>query len=555
MRTELEVRVEGMTCEHCARSVERALSALPEVETAAISYEAGGGRVLLRNRVELRRLEGAVAELGYRLRVVSQEEASSPPREADAALPGELLIIGGGSAAFAAAIRAAELGARVTIVEKGTIGGTCVNVGCVPSKTLIKAAQLYFERSHHGFRGIPAGDGPVDLAALIADKDELVGRLRREKYEDVLAAYDGVEYVTGTARFLDPHTVEIHGREGRRSIRAKRILIATGARPWVAPLPGLQNTPYWTHIEALRARELPRRLLVVGGSAVGVELAQMYRRLGSEVVLLEALPTLLPAEDPEVGELLAECLEEEGVEVHTGVRIDSVTYAPEPGFRLTASAGDAAIEVTGDRLLMATGRRANTAGLGLEAAGVEVDARGAVVVNEYLRTSQPHIYAAGDCAALPQFVYVAARAGTIAAEHALTEGGKKLDLSVLPRVTFTDPQVASVGLTEAKARERGWETETRTLPMAYVPRALANRDPRGLIKILVRGSDQRILGVTVVSPQAGEVIQTAALAIRCGLTVGDLAESFFPYLTEVEGLKLAAQTFTKDVKHLSCCAG
>ncbi|CAN5885078.1 mercury(II) reductase [soil metagenome] len=467
----------------------------------------------------------------------------------------DLLILGGGSAAFAAAIRAADLGADVTMVERGTIGGTCVNVGCVPSKTLIRAAEIHHHRAHHPFDGVPAMDGRVDLTRLVAQKDELVARLRRERYRDVLAAYLSVELVAGEARFTGPHSVAVRLAEGgNREVEADRIVIATGSYPSAPPIEGLQETPYWTNVEALAADEVPGRLLVVGGSAVGAELAQMHARLGSHVVLLEALPTLVPNEDPELGGALSEYFEAEGIEVHTGAEVLSAERRDD-GVRLVAEVDGEERAFEGDRLLVATGRRANVEALDLEAAGAETDWKGFVVIDESMETTRAGIFAAGDCTPLPQFVYVAAKAGTIAAENAIGEGGARLDLSAMPAVTFTDPQVASVGLTEERARERGEDVVARTLGMEHVPRPLVNRDTRGMIKIVARESDGRILGVHVLSTAAGEVIQTAVLAVKLGLTIGDLADTLFPYLTEVEGLKLAAQSFTREPTHLSCCAG
>ena len=465
------------------------------------------------------------------------------------------LILGGGSAAFAAAIRAAELGARVTMVERGTMGGTCVNVGCIPSKTLIRAAEIHHLRKHHPFDGVPGGNGRVDLARLVAQKAELVERLRRERYRDVLAAYEGVEYVEGEAHFTGPRSIEVAlAGGGRREIAADRILIATGAHPWVPPIRGLDQFQFWTNTEALEAQEIPARFVVVGGSVVGAELAQMYARLGSRVTVLEALPTLVPNEDSELGEALAEAFRAEGIEVHTGAKVAEVTRE-DGAFRIVAEVDGAERPFEGERLLVATGRRANVEVLDLEAAGVETDRKGFVVVDESMETTRAGIFAAGDCTPLPQFVYVAAKAGTIAAENAVGAGGLRLDLAGMPAVTFTDPQVASIGLTEVMARERGEMVVARTLGMEHVPRALANRDTRGMIKIVARESDLRILGVHVLAPSAGEVIQTAVLAVKLGLTVGDLTDTLFPYLTEVEGLKLAAQTFTRAVEHLSCCAG
>ncbi|MFQ5890466.1 MAG: mercury(II) reductase [Gemmatimonadota bacterium] len=543
----IELQVEGMTCEHCAVSVRKALLAVEGVKEARVSLGMGQAVAETEAGVDGARLAAAVAEAGYRARVRHDGRRR------------HVLIVGGGSAAFAAAIRSAELGARVTIVERGTIGGTCVNRGCVPSKTLIRAAEIHHRRTHHPFAGLPKGDGRPEARLLQAEKVELVERLRRSKYRDVLAAYPSIEYVEGEARFRGPDAVEVRRGEGERmDLHADRIIIATGASPWVPPIPGIEDVSYWTSTEALQSEQVPARLLVVGGGSVGAELGQMFARLGSRVALIEALPTLLPSEDAELGEALAGYFVEEGIEVYTGTRVTSVSH--ESGeYRVALMADGDSRTLVGDRLLMATGRRPESASLNLEAAGVEVDRNGFISVDAKLRTNQPHIYAAGDCTPLPQFVYVAARAGTLAAQNALAGEGngaeEELDLSAMPSVTFTDPQVASVGLTEAGARETGEKAVSRVLLMEQVPRALANRDTRGLIKIVAREDDGRVLGVHLLSPAASEVIQTAVFAVKLGLGTADLAAALFPYLTEVEGLKLAAQTFTREVELLSCCAG
>lgn len=551
--TRYDLVVEGMTCDQCVDNVRSALVGVDGVEEAEVSLCDRRARIRAGEGTRVDALVEAVQEAGYRaqparIRPEASDDHGSGPGQ-------DLLILGGGSAAFAAAIRAAELGARVSIVERGTQGGTCVNVGCIPSKTLIKAAEIRHLREHHPFDGVPRGNGPVDLARLVAQKAELVERLRRERYRDVLAAYGGVEYVEGEAHFIGPRSVEVALEGGgRRELAADRILVATGAHPWAPPIRGLDGMPFWTNVEALEAHEVPVRLVVVGGSAVGAELAQMYARLGSQVTVLEALPTLVPNEDPELGEALAESFRAEGIEIHTGVKVAEAA-GEEGAFRVVAEVDGIVRTFESERLLVATGRRANVGSLNLEAAGVTTDRKGFVVVDEWMETTGAGIFAAGDCTPLPQFVYVAARSGTIAAENAVGSGGLRLDLSAMPAVTFTDPQVASVGLTEARARDRGEAVVARTLGMDHVPRALANRDTRGRIKIVARASDRRILGVHVLSPAAGEVIQTAVIAVKLGLTVGDLTDTLFPYLTEVEGLKLAAQTFTRAVEHLSCCAG
>jgi len=294
-------------------------------------------------------------------------------------------------------------------------------------------------------------------------------------------------------------------------------------------------------------------MIVVGGGTIGLELGQLFSRFGVLVTILEGNPHIAAAEEPEISEALAKYLAEEKVRVYTGAHISRVEKVNE-GRRVYPEIEGKEHTLMAEQVLVTTGRLPNTSDLGLEEAGVEIGKRGEIVVNEHLQTSNPDIYAAGDVIGDPMFVYVAAYAGGLAAENALTGAGRIYDLFALPRVTFTDPQIASVGLTEAQASERGLKVKTSVLSLKDVPRALAARDTRGLIKLVAEEETSRLLGAHVLAAEAGEVIQEATLAIRFGLTVQDLVETFHPYLTMVEGLKLAALTFEKDVTKLSCCA-
>jgi mercuric reductase len=460
-----------------------------------------------------------------------------------------IAIIGTGGGAMAAAIRAAGEGAHVTLIERGTLGGTCVNVGCVPSKIMIRGAHVARLRAASPFdEGVAAAPPRIKRERLLAQQQARVEELRQAKYQAVLAGYPNIALIQGEARFIDARTLAVKTARGEMRIAFDRALVATGASPVIPPVAGLKETPYWTSEEALASPQIPQRLAVIGSSAVAVELAQAFARLGSKVTLL-ARRTVFFREDPLIGETLAQAFADEGIDVMKHTQVQSVRYQ-DGEFTLDTNRGEARAE----KLLVATGRGPNTTGLGLEAAGVRVDASAAVIVNERLETSAPEIYAAGDCTDQPQFVYVAAAGGTRAAANML--GGRaSLDLSAMPAVVFTDPQVATVGLSEAQARERGIETDSRVLTLDNVPRALVNFDTRGFIKVVAEAGSGRLLGVQAVASEAGELIQSAALALRARMAVADLADQLFPYLTMVEGLKLAAQTFTRDVKQLSCCAG
>lgn len=551
---EWTLEIGGMTCEHCAATIDRALQRIPNVAESRTSFEQQRSRVKAAAAVEAEALQRAVEGAGYRVTglhsapVVKKAKAATPSTSARGGQEADLLIVGGGSAAFAAAIAAADLGATVTMVERGTLGGTCVNVGCVPSKTMIRAAEAVHRAAHGNFEGVHTQAAPVALNEVVAQKDELVASLRQAKYRDVLASYPTVKLVTGSARLTAQSGVTIDGQPAG----AGKVILAAGSHPWAPPILGLPETAFLTSTEALALTAIPRRLIVIGASAVGIELAQMLSRVGSQVTVLEAMPRIVPAEEAEIGVALAGYLREEGMTIYTGVTVVGVAGGPgNYRVRIRDAAGEKTLEA--EQLLVATGRRANTAGLGLEDAGILVGAKGEVTVNEYLETSRPGIYAAGDVIGDPMFVYVAAYAGKLAATNALQGNSDRYDLNALPRVTFTDPAVASVGLTEAQARKLGDGVRVAKLPMTYVPRALAARDTRGLIQ-LVANADGELLGAHILAPEAGEMIEAAAMAIRFHIRVEELANLFHPYLTNAEGLKLAAQTFTKDVTKLSCCA-
>ncbi len=465
--------------------------------------------------------------------------------------PLKVAIIGSGSAAFAAAIQLAKAGAKVWMIEQQPqIGGTCVNVGCVPSKILISAAKIAQESKQTAFPALKLSSFSLDRAGLAQQIQSRVEELRLAKYEDVLADYPSIELIHGRAKFLSSQSLKIElASGGVQQIEADKVLIATGSRPHVPEIEGLTETPYWTSTEALFTPTTPKSLIVVGASAVALEMAQAFLRLGTKVTLL-ARTTLLSQEEAAIGALLTKVLVKEGMTILEHTTLHSVSYS-ENAFHCVTQMGE---QLCAEQLLIATGRQANTDGLNLESAGVLVDARGRIKVNENLQTTQPSIYAAGDCTQSPQFVYVAAAAGTRAGKNMLG-GQERLDLSVLPKVVFTDPQVATVGLSPEQAEAQGMKVVSRKLDLVHVPRALANFKTEGFIQLVAEAETLRLVGAQMVADVAGEIIQTASMAIAQGMTVNDLAEMLFPYLTQVEGLKLCAQTFTQDVSQLSCCAG
>lgn len=469
----------------------------------------------------------------------------------------DLAVIGSGGAAFAAAIRARNHGARVAIIERGTVGGTCINIGCVPSKTLLLAAEIHFQARNHPFRGLQTGAGPADLGLLVGQKDELVAQLRTEKYLNLVEEYE-FDLVRGEARFVDNHAVEVRATDAARPrstvVRARNFLIATGASPAIPEIPGIADVPYLTSTTALELKRVPESLVIIGAGYIALELGQLFCHLGSRVTLMQRNPRLLKNYEPEVSAAVSQMLMEQGIEAVTGVRYLKVE-GDNRGARVLYELAGQERAAEGRMLLIAAGRRPNTAALNLAKAGVEVGPRGEVLVNDRLRTSVSHIYAAGDVTLGPQFVYVAAYQGTLAADNAVGWADRKVDLSVVPAVTFTRPSVATVGMTETAAREAGYEVKTAVLPLAAVPRALANHETVGVFKLVAEAGTGKLLGAHIVAENAGDVIYAATLAVKFGLTIQDLKETLAPYLTMAEGLKLAALTFETDISKLSCCAG
>jgi mercuric reductase len=460
----------------------------------------------------------------------------------------DLAVIGAGSAGFSAAIAAAELGAHVALIGHGTIGGTCVNVGCVPSKTLIRAAEaVHRVEAASRFAGVRAKGGITDWGALVRQKDELVSSLRRAKYIDLLPSYNTIAYREGQAR-LTGGGVSLNGD----TIRAGTVIIATGARSGLPSIPGIEDVPYLTSTTALELEHLPKSLLVIGGGYVGCEFSQMFARAGVNVTIA-VRRRLLPDAEPEISQALTDYFAEEGITVRDGLAYRDIRQVAE-GIALAVSFHGRTETITAEQVLVATGRKPNTEGFGLAEAGIGLLPNGGIKIDDRMRTSKPGVYAAGDVTGRDQFVYMAAYGARIAAENALNGNSKRYDASAMPAVVFTDPQVASVGLTEAEAGAQGIKVKTSTLRLSYVPRALAARDTRGLVKLVAESTSGKLLGAHILAPEGADSIQTAALAIKCGLDVEQLAETIFPYLTTVEGLKLAAQTFTKDVAKLSCCA-
>ncbi len=451
----------------------------------------------------------------------------------------DLIVIGTGGAAMAAGIEARSRGNTVLLVEHGPLGGTCLNIGCVPSKNLLAAAGQRHRARANRFPMVPTSVDGVDVPALMAQKQDLIGGMRQAKYADVAAAH-GFPIREGHARFVDEQTLDVDGAR----LRAPAYVVATGAAPHVPDLPGLDQVAFLTSTTAMEQQDLPGSMVVVGAGYVGLEQAQLWAHLGARVTLVGRFA---PHSEPEVAEVLRGVFADDGITVVED-RAVAVAHTADC-VRVRTEGG---LGVSGERLLIATGRSAETHGLGLPAAGIDTDERGFVKVDSQQRTTNPQVFAAGDVSGAPQYVYVAAQTGRVAAAGALGQP-TSVDYRGLPGVTFTTPQIASAGRTEQQALAAGHDCDCRVLGGQDIPRALVNRDTRGALKIVADAGTGKVLGVHAALDGAGDVMLAATYAIKFGLTVDDLADTWAPYLTMSEALRIAAGLFRSD-KPTSCCA-
>jgi mercuric reductase len=554
---QFDLEIEGMTCAGCGEHVADALRGVEGIETVRMDdWTEGRASVTTERGVDPEALTAAVADAGYTAHVEavrSSSSAVSPDDGADADY--DLVVVGGGSAAFAAALKASELGHRAVIINDGPdagglpLGGTCVNVGCVPSKSLIRAAEAHHDAAHHPFEGITSESEVTDFGAVTDQVQALVDDLQQKKYLDVVAEDSNVTIREGRARLVGERAVEVGGE----IVTGRRILIATGARTFVPDIPGLEETGYLTNEELYRLDERPEHLVVLGGGYIALENAQAFARLGSEVTLLQRSGQILSREDEDVAEALIGYLREDGLTVHTNTDVQAVQRT-NGTVQVEAEIGGARRTITGTDVLVATGLRANTEDLGLDGLSIETSGRGFLEVDDTLQTAAPSIYGAGDVIGAPAFVYTAAREGQLAAENALDGTAHDRRATPLPWVIFTDPQVAGVGLGKREAARQGMTVDVSKLPLDQVPRAQAARDTRGFIKLLREQGTGRLVGARIVAPEGSELLMELSVAIQQNMTVQELTNLLHPYLTLGEGVKLAALTFDRDVEQLSCCA-
>ncbi len=541
----IKLKITGMTCEYCAQTVKKALESVEGIEKAEVYFPQGYAEVETEKEVSVQSLIEAVERSGYGAEELRESPKVYIPKEGVY----DLFILGGGSAGFAAAIKASDLGAKVLIAEDNIIGGTCLNRGCIPSKYLIDVANTFYTPVRNPFPGVELEEGKIDIRRIIKVKEELLEELKKEKYWNVLEAYPQIEYRNCRGRFLG----EGQALVGKNEITFNKAVITTGSKPGVPPVKNLHKVRYYTSDDIFNIDHLPEHLIVIGGGAIGLELGQAFLRMGSEVTLLEALPEIAINEEPELRKELHMILEREGMTILTGVNIEEVR---EEG-------GDIVVDVVvnggkrtirGTDMIVATGRNPNTRDIGLELVGVRTNLRGFIETNEYMQTSNPNIYAAGDCVGKMMLVTVAAMEGGIAAENALLGNRRKIDYLSVPHAIFTDPELAGVGLKESEAKNKGYSVDARILEFSKVPRAALSFQTDGLVKMVVDKESEKVLGVHILAPHSAELIHKAVLIIKCGLTLDDIIRTVDVYPTLSESIKLCAQTFKKDISKLSCCA-
>ena len=458
----------------------------------------------------------------------------------------DIVIIGGGPAGYVAAIRAAQLGGKVSLIEKDALGGTCLNRGCVPSKSLLHSVELFQSMKSAEQYGIKATDVSIDLAKMQANKNKIVSTLVAGVQS--LLAGNKVEVIKGRAKLTPSRQVEIDtGQEQKQTIQAKKIILAAGGKPIRLPIPGADSTSGIINAESILDLDyIPKSLLMIGGGVIGVEMATILAKLGCKVSIVEMLPHILPMEDAELTSVLGRALKEDGIQLYEGTKVSSIEDS-EGGKSVTISDGATEKKLEAEVIAIAVGYCPNINELGLNEAGVATD-KGAIQVNERMETSVPNIYAAGDAIGGIMLAYVAMEEGVIAAENAL---GRKssIDYQAVPRCTFTLPELAGVGLTEEEATAQGYQIQVGKFPFSANGMAAILGERRGLVKIITETKYGQILGVHIIGPRATELIAEATLAMKLEASPQEITATIHAHPTLSEALREAALDVTGETIH------
>lgn len=563
----IKIGVTGMTCEHCVVSVNKAINKVKGVIEVNTSFSKGESTILAFDDIRVEDIRKNIDNAGYvplthETADVSETEIRKTAKvEGSQAVSGhnydyDLIVIGGGSAAFSSAIKFADEGKKVCVIEKWVIGGTCLNRGCVPSKHLLEAARIYYEPLSNKFNGLETNQTQIDIKELIKRKTELLDSLREMKYYNVLKGYNNIMFIEAEGRFASKNSVEVRPNDKSidpYKITSYKFIIATGSTNQIIDINGLGNIGYLTNEEILNLDYLPETLLILGTRAVSLEFAQMFRRFGSKVIVIGRSGRILLNEEPEISEALLQILKNEGIEFLLNSSIKRF-YKENSKKYAEIETEDGLKTVNFNEFLMATGVMGNTEDLNLEAVGVETYKQGYIKVDGELKTTNPDIYACGDVTGLMRLVTTAAYDGKIAADNMLHGKHIKADYSSVAHTTFTDPEVSSVGLTEEAAIKEGYDVIKVVFPVEYIPKAQAIFKIEGLIKMIADKKTNKVLGIHMLAHNSSETIQQASVYLQNSYTIQQIGEEIGVYPTMAEGLKLAAQSFTKDVSKLSCCA-
>ncbi len=529
----LRLKISGMNCEHCEKTIEKALSKAEGIKNVkSVSWETGEAVIETSENLIHGRIAKQVKKAGYRLDSIFP---LSTPEKKQGKAQFDVVIIGSGSAGFAAAIKAAELGKQAALIGSGTIGGTCVNIGCVPSKFIINEA----------FSG-------NTWNRIKTERDRLTDQLRFEKYEKILESYkENITYFSNSAQFIDSTSIRL---SDGRIITGEYYILATGSKPAFPDIPGIKDIDALDSTGMMFIDKLPESLLIVGGRFIALELGHAFARLGVKVTLLQRSNRLIPQYDPAISKLIEQIFKDSGIKVITDIKLLGASTERNRKTIQYEAQGEKR-EVSGDQILFATGRSGNTESLHLDTAGVQLTPSKHVKTDNFFRTSNPNIYAAGDVLDTPGLVYVAAKEGQTALNNALTEECHALRYNAVPEVIFTHPQIARAGLSGEEISAKGIPAASTSFLLADTPYGLAHNNKHGVIILKKNTDSNKLISAEIIAPDAGNMIQTVTVAIKMEMTIEDLADTYFPYLTAVEGIKLGAVIFNKDVRKLSCCAG
>jgi len=461
----------------------------------------------------------------------------------------DLIIIGGGAAGFAAAMKANDLKIKTLMVNNEAIGlgGTCVNVGCVPTKYLLNIGDLIYESRKQRFEGIKSSIS-FNFQKVIEGKNNLIEQLQHDKYENVLKKLPNVDLVEGNAKFVSNSEIQV---DNQKTFKTNKFIVATGSSSFIPPIKGIEHVDYITNIEALQLKKLPKSMIVLGGGALGLEFAQLFSRYGTKVYLFEMLDRIVSNEEPEISKYLKDYLQDEGIEIYTNAKIIEIENdGNEKVIKVLHNNNESTFKA--EHILIAAGRKPNTHNLGLEEIGIKLGKKKQIIVDEFMKAGE-NIWAAGDVIGEPMLETVAAREGMIAATNALSEEQIKIDYRIAPHAIFTNPQVGVVGLTDLQANQLGIDCRCNTIPIGFVAKSKIINEDRGVLKIVINRKTEEILGIHILSTNAADLIHEGVMIIKNHMTLDEVISTIHVFPTLSEAIKLTAQSFKRDISVISCC--